>query len=196
MNSKYYNHNASEFFSATVHVDVTPLYEQFTPHLPINGKLIDAGCGSGRDTAYFLAKGYSVTAFDASQELAKLASEYTQHTIGCYTFQDFVAQKDHYDGIWACASLLHVPKHELHDTLAHLTQFLKVDGIFYCSFKYGEDEVERSGRRFTNLNESLMEALLESLPLRIQKSWITEDLRPGRENEQWLNALLVKTAQP
>ncbi len=110
----------------------------------------------------------------------------------CCTFLEFSTKLDSQDGIWACASLLHVPKSELRDTVAHLANFLKTGGTFYCSFKYGDNEVERNGRRFTNLNERLLESLIESLPLEIKETWVTQDLRPGRESEKWLNALLTK----
>ncbi len=188
----YYNNNADIFFNNTIDVDAESLYQEFMPYLPTSAKIIDAGCGSGRDTLHFLNHGHNVIAFDASKELITLAEKYTNHRIQHSTFLSFNTEHNSQDGIWACASLLHVPMNELVDTFLHLSQFLKTGGVFYCSFKYGNDEVERNGRRFTNLNETLLKQLLSTLPLSIQKTWITEDLRPGRSDEKWLNAVLIK----
>ncbi|TGA68884.1 class I SAM-dependent methyltransferase [Aliivibrio fischeri] len=190
--TNYYNENALTFFSGTVEVNVESLYKELLPYLPTHAKIIDAGCGSGRDTLYFLNKNYRVTAFDASEELITLAQQYTQHPILHSTFLDFNTRKASQDAIWACASLLHVPMNELEKTFHHLTHFLKQEGLFYCSFKYGDGEVERNGRSFTNLNETLLNDLLKKSQLSIKKTWITEDLRPNRANEKWLNAILIK----
>lgn len=188
----YYNNNADAFFNNTIDVNVESLYQEFIPYLPTNAKIIDAGCGSGRDTLHFSNQGHDVIAFDASKELITLAKKYTNHPIQHSTFLSFTTEYNSQDGIWACASLLHVPMNELVATLLHLSQFLKTGGIFYCSFKYGNDEIERNGRRFTNLNKILLNQLLLTLPLSIQKTWITEDLRPGRADEKWLNVVLFK----
>ncbi len=192
MSTDYYNHNAQIFFDNTIDVDMTPLYQHFVSRLPAYAKVVDAGCGSGRDSKYFLSLGYEVTAFDASKELVILASQNTIHPIIHSTFLNCRLDDNSQDGIWACASLLHVPYQELRETFSHLSKALKPHGIFYCSFKYGADEIERDGRRFTNLNENEIKKLLMPVDLHIDTLWITEDRRPGRENEQWLNAILIK----
>ncbi|PQJ85037.1 class I SAM-dependent methyltransferase [Aliivibrio sifiae] len=192
VNSNYYNSNADAFFNDTIDVDASSLYQEFMPYLPTNAKIIDAGCGSGRDTHHFLKNDHDVIAFDSSEKLRQLATERTKHPILHTTFLEFSTKPESQDAIWACASLLHVPMNELTQTFLHLSQFLKTNGIFYCSFKYGNNETNRNGRRFTNLNEALLIQLLKSSPLVIKKIWITEDLRLGRTNEKWLNTILTK----
>jgi SAM-dependent methyltransferase len=192
MNSTYYNQNAQAFFDDTVAVDMTELYQKFTPYLPVGAHIVDAGCGSGRDTAFFLNQRYVVEAFDASESLVDMAHKLTSHTIQCCTFLQFTTQMASQDGIWACASLLHVPMNELSLTFQHLTQFLKPNGVLYCSFKYGSGEEDRKGRRFTHLNESLLIEVLSPLDLSVKDCWNTRDLRPGRDKEYWLNAILIK----
>ena len=189
---KYYLDNAKSFFDGTVNIDMQMHYNQFLPLLPERANIIDAGCGSGRDSKHFLALGYKVIAFDASSKLAKLATEFTQHNVSCSTFLEFNTKHNSQDGIWACASLLHIPSNELTTTFSHLAKFLKPKGVFYCSFKYGNNETERNGRHFTNLNEALLTNILKDSPLKIQQTWITSDLRIGRENEQWQHAILLK----
>ncbi len=97
-----------------------------------------------------------------------------------------------FDAIWACASLLHVPHQELASVFKSLTALLNNHGVFYCSFKYGNDQVQRNGRVFTNLTESSFAKQIAGLPLQIIKQWQTGDLREGRQNEKWLNVILRK----
>ncbi|MBM7070739.1 class I SAM-dependent methyltransferase [Shewanella sp. 202IG2-18] len=191
---EYYNRNAQEFFDGTISVNMLPLYEKFTPLLPEAGSIIDAGCGSGRDSKFFAEQGFHVTAFDASASLVELAKVHTKLPVIHSTFLNFEAKEKSVDGIWACASLLHVPQAELNQTFIHLAKFLKEGGLFYCSFKYGDNEIERDGRCFTNVDEVSLPRYLEISNLDIKEHWITSDLRPGRENEKWLNAILVKSA--
>jgi trans-aconitate methyltransferase len=75
--------------------------------MTVNGHILDAGCGSGRDSSYFLDKGFDVSAFDASAELAKLASQLIHRPVTVCQFNEYESDKP-FDGIWACASLLHV----------------------------------------------------------------------------------------
>ena len=192
MNLNYYNQNAQEFFDNTVEVDMSSLYQAFEAHLPKHADVVDAGCGSGRDTSYFLSQGYNVTSFDASEEMVKLASEHTDHPISHSTFLDFQLPPESQHGIWACATLLHVPQNDLEKTFAHLATWLKPNGILYCSFKYGDGEVERGGRQFTNLTESSLKQVISGLELKAKELWVTHDLRAGRADEKWLNAILVK----
>lgn len=189
---QYYTENAQSFFDATVSVDVQKLYDQFLPHLNPHGAILDAGCGSGRDTKHFKALGFKVTAFDANQALVELASRHLEQNVIHAKFDTFRAEPNSFDGIWACASLLHVPDEDLAATFFTLSQLLKPQGIFYCSFKYGQAAHVRNGRFFTDMDENKLQAALTTSPLMIKQTWVTSDVRPGRESEQWLNAILVR----
>lgn len=191
MSVSYYDENSQIFFENTVNVDLSSIYQEFLPHVKKNGAILDAGCGSGRDSLYFKNLGYKVMAFDASKQLIKLAETVLKQKIELATFDSFNSEQQ-YDGIWACASLLHVAKGDLEKAFVKLSKLLAMDGIFYCSFKYGDQDSEKEGRRFTNLNEELLQKLTEKTSLKINKTWITLDKRPNRGDEMWLNALLVK----
>jgi SAM-dependent methyltransferase len=188
----YYNQNAQSFSDSTLNVDMSALYTEFLPHVANHGHILDAGCGSARDAAFFKQQGFTVSAFDASEELAALASNYLQQTVPVKTFQqlDCVNQ---YDGIWCCASLLHVPKHELPPVFLNLQRALKPNGVLYVSFKYGDTERVHNGREFTDLNETALTALIDQrTELKIIKQWQSVDQRPERESEVWLNALIQR----
>ncbi|EJA3103033.1 class I SAM-dependent methyltransferase [Vibrio vulnificus] len=192
MTDQYYTENAQSFFESTVSVDVQKLYDHFLPHLNPNGAILDAGCGSGRDAKHFKALGFKVTAFDANQALVELASRHLEQHVIHAKFDTFSAEPNSFDGIWACASLLHVPDKELGATFLTLSQLLRPQGLFYCSFKYGQAAQVRNGRFFTDMDEHKLHATLATSPLAIKQTWVTSDVRPGRGSEQWLNAILIR----
>lgn len=189
--TRYYTENAQAFFADTVAVSMDSLYARFLPHIPPGGHILDAGCGSGRDTLAFLQKGYRVTAFDASPTLAALAERHTGQPVQVLRFQDLAWRRE-FDGIWACASLLHVPAADLPEALGRLALALRLGGVLYASFKYGRGEREHRGRNFTDFDEAGLRTLLGKVPdLTERETWTTEDLRPGRAAERWLNTLLA-----
>lgn len=191
MSIDFYNNNAEIFFESTKDIDMTALYDEFLPRLKKNSHILDAGCGSGRDSLYFKNLGFNVTAFDASASLVNLAEKLLNQKVVLATFNNFFSDQK-FNGIWACASLLHVPKAELNATFVKLSSLLVNNAIFYCSFKYGDQEHKRDGRTFTNLNEKLLSKHLSNSQLDILKTWVTSDQRPDRANEKWLNAILIK----
>ena len=133
-----------------------------------------------------------VDATDGSLELCKAASEYTGINVKHMLFQE-LNEKEKYDGIWACASVLHVKKEELPDIIRKMSFATKTNGIIYLSFKYGDFEGERNGRHFTDMTEISMAKLLLDFPeLKVEKQWITGDVREGRGDERWLNMILRK----
>jgi len=187
---EYYNKNAIQFISNTVEVEFKETQNRFLKLLPEGGSILDYGCGSGRDIKYFLENHYDVDAMDGSRELCKLASEYTGITVQHKFFQQLDEEKI-YDGVWACASILHVSYKELAGILFKIAKALKSKGIAYISFKYGTFEGEKNGRYFTDMTEEKMSQLLNETGLfSIEQEWITEDARPGREEEKWLNVIL------
>lgn len=188
----YYNQNAHSFAASTVSVDFTATQARFTARLPQGGSILDFGCGSGRDTKHFLSQGFQVTATDGSEELCKLASQYTGIPVQQMLFQELDAVEQ-YDGIWACSSILHLPQEELISVLEKMATALKPQGIIYTSFKYGDFAGERNGRYFTDMTETSFAALMQNITsLETEEQWITSDVRPGRGEEKWLNVILRK----
>ena len=188
----YYNLNAKKFIENTVNADMHITQDRFLRLLAENRFILDFGCGSGRDTKYFLEKGYRVEATDGSSELCKLASAFTGIEVKEMLFQDLDASGK-YEGIWACSSILHLPKKELLPVIRKMCDALKDNGVIYTSFKYGDFEGERNDRYFTDFTEDTFDKFIKVIPeLTIEEAWSTSDVRPGRGEEKWLNLILRK----
>lgn len=189
---KYYDENAITFFENTKDADMKRVYELFLKYLPLGAKILDLGCGSGRDTKYFLQKGYDVVAVDGSIEMVKLSTELTERQTLHLTF-DEINFNEEFDGVWACASLLHVPRNKIDSIFKKIYLALKKSGVFYSSYKYGNKEEIRNGRFFNNYDKKSFNELLKNHPyFSILEMKITFDVRKGRENEKWLNVVLRK----
>ena len=173
-------------------MDFRETQERFLKHIPPQGRILDFGCGSGRDAKYFYDRGFDVDAVDGSEELCKLASEYTGLHVKQMLFSDLdVVEK--YDGIWACASILHLPSLDLRNVLLKMIKAIKNGGVIYASFKYGEFEGMRNGRYFTDLTETSLKKYIADIEnIKMVDLWITGDVRTDRGDEKWLNLILQK----
>ncbi len=188
----YYNLNAKKFIENTQNADMHLTQDKFLQLLPESASILDFGCGSGRDTKYFLEKGYQVVATDGSAELCRLASSFTGIKVKEMLFQE-LDEIGVYDGIWACSSILHLPKQEVLPVIRKMCIALKDNGVIYTSFKYSNFEGERNGRYFTDFTEDTFREFIKVIPeLMIEDQWITLDVRPGRGEEKWLNLILRK----
>ena len=186
----YYNTNAHRFTSDTLDVEFSTIQDSFLAQLPAGALILDFGCGSGRDSRYFLQKGYRVEACDGSEEMVKAATRNAGIPVKKMLFSE-LNEENRYDGLFACASILHVPSKDLPDIFTRMKKAVKKGGILYVSFKYGTFEGIRNGRYFTDLTEESLHAILDRVGgLEIIRTGITGDARPGRGDEKWLNVLL------
>lgn len=189
---EYYNKNAREFVENTANVEFHHMQNLFLDKLQDGAYILDFGCGSGRDTKYFLEQGYQVDAIDGSEELCRLASELTGIKVKHMYFHELL-EVEKYDGIWACSSILHLGYDALVNVMKKMALAVKANGIIYTSFKYGTFSGERNGRYFTDMTEETFNQLLKKVSeLEIEERWITSDVRPGRGEEKWLNLILKK----
>ena len=196
MNNKtlaFYNKNAKAFAEETAFVDFKETQDKFINILQ-GKRVLDFGCGAGRDSKYFVKAGLDVVAIDGSAELCQIAESYVGIPVQQMLFQE-LDDRNRYDGIWACPPILHLPKEELRSVLMKMLNALTDNGIIYTSFKYGEFEGERNGRYFTDFTyESFCEFISDMKGIAIEEYWYTGDVRPGREDQKWLNLLLRKTS--
>ena len=188
----FYDDHADEYVSSTVGLEMESLYRPFLELVPEGGLILDAGCGSGRDTKAFLDRGYQVTAIDASANMVAATRQMTGQPARQMRFQELKNQNE-FDAIWACASVLHVSLAELDDVLKRLAVALRSGGVCYLSFKEGNGERTERDRLFTDFTEISLLAQLDQQPsVEVVRIWITNDLRPGRSEERWVNALVRK----
>lgn len=188
---EYYNQNAADYFDNTVDIEMQENWDIFTSLLPEGGSILDLGCGSGRDSAYFISCGYDVTALDASEEMCDLASIHIGQDVLNMTFEEMDFDEV-FDGIWACASLLHVPGNEIERIFSKVVNSLKMNGVLYMSFRYGDFEGDRDGRFFKDYRTKVLKELItkhENLEIiEIQKC---EDKRQDSDIT-WIYALVRK----
>lgn len=177
----YYNENAALYFETTVDADMSEEIAGFSKYLEEGSSVLDLGCGSGRDALAFYERGFHTTALDASEEMCKLAEIYTDLEVLCMKFEelDFVRV---FDGIWACASLIHVPKKEIRKILQKVTTALKQDGILFMSFRHGDFEGYENKRYFSDYKKTELVSLigntagLECIEIRLSKDKLKRDL--------------------
>ena len=150
----YYEEHADAFIDDTYGADMSAAQLAFLKVIPQGGLLLDLGCGSGRDSQAFLQAGYQVEAWDGAKALCKAASRVLPCPVVCKRF-DELDETEKYDGIWACASLLHVPSDAISSIMQKIYVALKPHGVFYMSVKKGTFEGFRNGRYFTDYTEEI-----------------------------------------
>ena len=188
----YYEKYAESFADGTVDVEFADVQNKFISLLPEKGFILDFGCGSGRDTKYFIGKGFRVDAVDGSESLCQIAARNTGIPVRHMFFWELDVDAI-YDGIWACSSILHLPKDVLRDVLYKMMRAVKIGGFIYTSFKYGEFEGYRNERYFIDFTEKSLEEFIRTIPeIEIVEEWVSADARPGRSDEKWLNLILRK----
>lgn len=189
----FYDLRAHEYSESTSRLDLHELYEPFLKELPQGGHILDAGCGSGRDTKAFLSRGYRVTAMDASPQLARLATVFTGQHCEVLSFQEMQFREE-FDGIWACASLLHVPRNEMRDVMRRFVRALEPCGVLYVSLKEGDGErIVKGGRFFSFYTIETFRELLGFFPGLVEIAfWKTEEMRSRQHPQPWLNVLMRK----
>ena len=189
----YYNKNAEEFMERTFNLDMSETLQQFTNKLAPGAKVLDVGCGSGRDTLTLKSLGYEVTAFDASEELVKLASQKINHPIIHMKIED-MNWKEEFDGVWAMASLLHLKKDEMPFNLKKIMDSLKPDGTFFLSLKAGEGEgVDSMGRFFSYYSTEEVTKLFKDIGYENVEFFSNED--GLKRDVVWISALVTKTPE-
>jgi SAM-dependent methyltransferase len=184
----YYDKNSQDFQGRTINADVQDLYEKFLKHLPESGRILDAGCGVGRDSKFFLSKGYEVVAFDGSLEMVKMTSKLLGKDALHMLFQEMHFLSE-FDAVWANASLLHIPYESLRGVFQSIHKALLPSGIIYGSFKYGTSMRLTEDRVFFDMDEASIQPYLKGLfvPLEIWKSADTRSTVAPSPDRSWLN---------
>lgn len=190
----YYNKNAKLYFEQTVEGKLSENYNKFLSKIPEEAYILDFGCGSGRDSKYFMEKGYKVKAIDGSIEMCKLASEYINQSVECMKFNE-LNEENTYDAIWACSSILHVEKEELPNILNKMIKALKANGIIFTAFKKGEGYEIKDGKYYNFLTKEELESTLSKISKNVKIVDYFETLSSTKRPEKvvWSNYILHKS---
>ena len=185
----WYKENAPLYAEETKNSLVYDALGEFLSRVEEKGRILDLGCGSGRDSFFFLERGFSVDSLDGSEAMKREA----ERLFGIYVrLSDFLSldEEEKYDGVWAQASILHLKEESLRKVLNLISRALKTGGVFYTSFRKGEEDGFENSRWYTNMTESRFSSLLPP-NLQIEKSWEGKDVRPG-VNKTWLSIISRK----
>ena len=192
---QYYNNNANEYFDSTSQVNLEELYDKFLSYIPAGGSIMDLGCGSGRDVKWFRDHGYDAYGLDASEKLVSIACRKLQIPIELGIIEEWVAEEP-VDGIWCCASIMHLDEKAVEQFFSNLKYNLKSNGVLFMSVKSGiETGIDRYGRYLRDFEErDIHELLARHQQLELKELWYTED-KLSRDTFKWLNTLIEKIYQ-
>ena len=161
----------------------------FLSYLKFNSKILDLGCGTGRDSKYFYSKGYDVTSIDGSFEMCKIATNLLKKEVKQINFLD-IDYKNIFDGIFACASLLHLSNEDLLIVLKKISSALKENGILYTCFKYGDNTRVDNGRFYNDMTDEKFNNIINNIEdLKIIKTWITQQYK---SDTKFINFIIRK----
>lgn len=188
----YFDQNAERCFADAFTITERTNQDHFLSYLRPDGTILDFGCGSGRDAAYFRAQGFEVVPTDGSREMCRLASEYLGIPVRVLEFNE-LDDEDRYDGIYASASVMHLEYERLLEVFPKMARALREGGILYVSFKYGETDGYLGKRYYTNMTEDRLAKTLERFPrLAVVEQGIFGNEHPGQPDFRWLYAYLRK----
>lgn len=193
--SQFYEEHALSYFEETRSISMSEEHTRFLSRVPLSGTILDLGCGSGRDSRFFIQQGYKVVAIDKSPTLAKLASEYIGQEVLVRSFSE-LEYPETFDGVWASASLLHCARSDVPSILQRIVAAMKRGGALYMSFKYGNTErFDKFGRFFSDYDEQALASLCANSNALVDVDlWRTTSRKTGT-NETWLNCLTSKSLQ-
>ena len=191
MNStdEYYENNAEIYFKSTAFLDFSETCEHFLRYVKPGGKIVDIGCGSGRDVRFFKSKGFRVCGIDACASLCRLARDYSGAEISCMRIEDW-KPRERFDGLWACASLVHLPFEAIETFFGSLRHVLVKDGVAFFSFKSDFQGIDSKGRLFTKFSKTNLNHILNThRELSLLEYWENSDAM-GRGDVLWQSFIL------
>lgn len=174
MTLDFYDSDPEGYSEKTYGADMSPIRDRFTKHLSSGASILDLGCGSGRDSQAFSTEGFDVTSVDGSEGMCRVAERNTGLKVRRLLFSE-LDYEDSFDGVWACASLLHACSRDLPDIMGAVHRSLKAEGIFFCCFKHGDFEGIRDGRHYTDMTVDSLRSLLISSGFEPLDMWMSEN---------------------
>ena len=189
----YYNRNADGYFARTAEVTFDEIYNRFLKYIPDGGRIMDLGCGSGRDVKWLCNHGYEAYGLDASRELVSKASD--EYDIPVFTglIEEWTTAIP-FDGVWCCASLMHLEDSALEQFFENLKYNLKQGGVLFMSVKSGiETGLDEQGRYLRDFTEEDVHKIITRHgEFELRELWYTED-KLSRNSFRWMNVIIENT---
>lgn len=179
----HYNY---EYFEKTSQIDMSNNYNFFFKYFE-GRTILDLGCGSGRDSHYFIKQNYMVCSVDNSEHAKQFAKRKYNIDVDLMDIEQPIGGA--FDGIWSCASLVHMNKEKIHEVLSGLKNNLTTNGIIYISLKYGEGTIESNNQIYYLYNESLVEDLI-SFDYQVLDMKISQNNNPMNS---WIEFIIQKS---
>lgn len=184
----FYRQNARSYFERTFEVPMDHLYRPFLEEVGNGARILDVGCGSGRDVKAFRSMGFNAFGIDPSPELLALARANVGPYFDAGRAETFKAETL-FDAVWACASLLHVRRAQLHAALKNLRNLLVPGGVFFATVQVGAGEhVQSDGRQYTYYGSAEFVNAIKEAGLEVLRSWETGDAMRS-DGPLWINVL-------
>jgi SAM-dependent methyltransferase len=171
----YYNESADTYLNVVSRDKPDADLNAFINAIPINGTVLDLGCGPGNSAAFMQAAGLTAHAMDASTEMVKIAREKFNIDAKVARFDDLTAVGT-YDGIWANFSLLHAPRTDMPANLTRIHTALKPNGLLHIGLKIGTGEKRDTlGRNYTFYELDELKSLLIDAGFKLHSERIDAD---------------------
>ena len=189
---RFYEENAESYAAQTRAIELAHLYQPFFKYIPRGGRILDVGCGAGRDLKRFIEEGYEAVGIDPSETLAAKANEYSGCKVLVSSVQNINFSQE-FDGVWACASLIHLPRHELPAALGKISLALRSHGVLLVSMQIGSGEmVMHDGRIVVRYTSVEVSNAIKQAGFELIEMWNTPDSLPSRHSLLWVNAIARK----
>jgi len=186
---RFYEDHAVEYFSGTSGAQTQFVLDRFLSHLPANAAILDAGCGSGRDLKYFHSRGHCALGIDASTALVQMAAEYSGAPCEVVRIER-ISYEERFDGVWACASLLHLPRDAFRPALRSLNRALKRGGTLFMAVQEGQGEaILPDGRLYVYYSEDDIRRSLDAAGLAVNELWASRNSADAVRQPVWINVI-------
>lgn len=194
----WYDDHADSFEMSTLAMRSPDFLDDFISLLPKGARILDAGCGAGRDTRALLDKGFEAHGFDASEKMIEATNANTsgRAALRHMSFADFGDSPNSWQGIWALASLLHLPRGDVPRTLSRLLSSLTPEGVLCFSVKQGEgEEIDQQGRPMTYFGfDEICDMVFSVMP---GGGHIEAEIQSAQDSSgnsiPWINVTVVRT---
>ena len=185
----WYDHATDDWINATRNADMSKHYDMFLNNIEKSAEILDIGCGSGRDTKYFIEHGFKTTSLDNSKKMCNLTKKYAGKKSNVLNVDILEIDETHtFDAIWAMASFVHMQENTLKSAFEKINKILKPGGVFYtCLKEVANEYVDDLGRIYPKTSVHMLKEHLTNAGFVDIETYSTDD-KLGRGNN-WINLL-------